>query len=1036
MKRIALICVSIFVLTNLLYPQDIINETGKDGKFIIRDIEQQDVLIVDEGDVTITGVLKVEELEEGSSGNKVVVWDTEDKKFKALYNMIPKGTIDASIMAADSWTEDGSGNIYRATGMVGIGTTTPERILDINPNVSGSAQLMRESDSDLFAINLKSLANRGELLLYKNGAITTKFTGFGSSYFTGGKVGIGNASPDEELHVTGEIRLDGAFEDKDGQRGISGQILSSTGSATDWIDASSGGGGDNLGNHTATQNVELGSNWLSGDGDVEGIFIDGSGNVGINTNTPGHFLEVASDMEIDGAIFAHDNTGVGFKDDTGNLGLWVEDGGNVGIGTLTPDEKLHVSGSLRLTGGFEDKDGQKGTSGQILSSTGTQTNWIDAPSGGGGDNLGNHTATQDLNMDGYEIGLFGGWLSGDGDNEGVSVHSNGNVSVGTNWQWKRFNVYGESVFSDDIYLRDGAVDGGDILLRMFDSSDDGVLDIYRDNSVTSRIHGNGASYITGGNFGLGINTPDEQLHVSGNMRLTGGFEDKDGQKGTSGQILSSTGTQTNWIDAPSGGGDNLGNHNATTSLDMNGYNIGLEGGWLGYDGSPGGVHVNSSGYVAINTSFHWKPFNVFGESVFSDDIYLRDGNINSGDYLARLYDSSDDGVLDIYQNNAVKIRLHGNGSSYIDNGSNFGIGITSPEELLHVDGDMRLNGAFEDENGYAGNSGQLLSSTGTGTDWIDAPSGGDNLGNHTATQDIHMNASEIALEGGYLSGDGDNEGVFVSTSGNVGVGTSSPTHPFHVEKYYNSYHNGLGHFNNTAAQDAYGVYGACASYDYYGWGGFFKGGYHGVEGNVQPTGSNTYYGVKGIVSGGSGTNHAIYGSASGSGANWAGTFEGNVQVNGTLSKGGGSFKIDHPLDPRNKYLSHSFVESPDMMNVYNGNIVTSNQGTAIVELPNYFETLNRDFRYQLTVIGEFAQAIVSQKISGNRFSIRTDKPNIEVSWQVTGIRQDAFANANRILVEEIKISDERGKFLHPELYGLDKSYSVNYVNKSQKREIK
>ncbi|HMB91945.1 MAG TPA: hypothetical protein VKP65_13915, partial [Rhodothermales bacterium] len=62
----------------------------------------------------------------------------------------------------------------------------------------------------------------------------------------------------------------------------------------------------------------------------------------------------------------------------------------------------------------------------------------------------------------------------------------------------------------------------------------------------------------------------------------------------------------------------------------------------------------------------------------------------------------------------------------------------------------------------------------------------------------------------------------------------------------------------------------------------------------------------------------------------AGQFVGDVNVSGTLSKGGGSFKIDHPLDPANKYLAHSFVESPDMMNVYNGNAVLDAAGEAVV----------------------------------------------------------------------------------------------------------
>jgi trimeric autotransporter adhesin len=62
-----------------------------------------------------------------------------------------------------------------------------------------------------------------------------------------------------------------------------------------------------------------------------------------------------------------------------------------------------------------------------------------------------------------------------------------------------------------------------------------------------------------------------------------------------------------------------------------------------------------------------------------------------------------------------------------------------------------------------------------------------------------------------------------------------------------------------------------------------------------------------------------------------------------------------------------------------------------VKLPDWFEALNRDFRYQLTVMGQFAQAIVAKGVENGGFAIKTSKPNVMVSWQVTGIRQDAFA---------------------------------------------
>jgi hypothetical protein len=154
---------------------------------------------------------------------------------------------------------------------------------------------------------------------------------------------------------------------------------------------------------------------------------------------------------------------------------------------------------------------------------------------------------------------------------------------------------------------------------------------------------------------------------------------------------------------------------------------------------------------------------------------------------------------------------------------------------------------------------------------------------------------------------------------------------------------------------------------------------------------------------------------------------GNVDILGTLSKGGGSFKIDHPLDPANKYLYHSFVESPDMMNIYNGNVITDANGGAAVDLPEWFETLNRDFRYQLTVIGQFAQAIVAGKVANHQFVIKTDKPNVEVSWQVTGIRQDAFANAHRIQAEVEKAPADRGHYLYPELVGASETARIGYM---------
>jgi hypothetical protein len=277
--------------------------------------------------------------------------------------------------------------------------------------------------------------------------------------------------------------------------------------------------------------------------------------------------------------------------------------------------------------------------------------------------------------------------------------------------------------------------------------------------------------------------------------------------------------------------------------------------------------------------------------------------------------------------------------------------------------------------------------------------------------------------------------VINSANKNIGIGTTSPAYPLQVESP-DATHVIHGEYLGSTAVDRIGVYGESTPVDGYGYGGYFVGGWRGVYGfSAGGTYTGSTCGVYGYSSGGSaGTRIGVYGYASDGAINYAGYFYGNVSVTGTLSKGGGSFKIDHPLDPANKYLYHSFVESPDMMNIYNGNIITDGSGYATVNLPDWFEALNKDFRYQLTVIGDFAQAIIAQEVQGNQFAIRTDKPNVKVSWQVTGIRKDAFAEKNRIPIEELKQGDDVGKYIHPDAFGLPETMGIDYEKNNPNKE--
>jgi len=217
----------------------------------------------------------------------------------------------------------------------------------------------------------------------------------------------------------------------------------------------------------------------------------------------------------------------------------------------------------------------------------------------------------------------------------------------------------------------------------------------------------------------------------------------------------------------------------------------------------------------------------------------------------------------------------------------------------------------------------------------------------------------------------------------------------------------------------------------YGVRGDSSGFYAGVGGYASEEGAAGVYGE------GDGANgFGVYGTTTGSGgiALYA---AGNATVTGTLAKGGGSFRIDHPLAPADKFLYHSFVESPDMMNVYNGTVVLDRRGRATVQLPDWFEALNRDFRYQLTAVGKAAPRLhVAKEVDEGHFTIAGGKAGQKVSWQVTGIRQDAWANTYRIPVEVEKTAEDKGRYLHPELFGGEPISEIAWVQGPMPPEVR
>ena len=268
--------------------------------------------------------------------------------------------------------------------------------------------------------------------------------------------------------------------------------------------------------------------------------------------------------------------------------------------------------------------------------------------------------------------------------------------------------------------------------------------------------------------------------------------------------------------------------------------------------------------------------------------------------------------------------------------------------------------------------------------------------------------------------------MFVTAAGNVGIGTTNPQRMLDVNGNFmvdgsgnvtvsgniaqvssasSSFTGNVSFNGNTSVQGSANVFGTLEAHN-------------GIDSNSVSAYSGNQLQLCGVSVGGAPNVH-VCGGLGMDGVLTAGS----AQINGTLSaqnlnvSGTKNFKIDDPLDPANKYLYHASIESSEVMNLYTGTALLDKRGEAWVQLPNWFEALNGNFRYQLTAIGAPAPKLhIAQEISGNRFKIAGGKRGLKVSWQVAGIRQDAYIQAHPMQVEVEKTGSERRTYLHPELF--------------------
>jgi len=563
---------------------------------------------------------------------------------------------------------------------------------------------------------------------------------------------------------------------------------------------------------------------------------------------------------------------------------------------------------------------------------------------------------------------------------------------------------------------------------------DSTTGLYSSGAGTVNIATAGTTRLTvasNGNVGIGTPTPSFPVDVVGtvnaNNPATSGFAN--GVQGTS--------------NSPNGAGVN-GFNNATT-----GFPVGVGGSVNGTVGAGISGNATKAGAVGVNgfnSATSGYAVGVQGGTSSTNGAGVQGNSNIAGVFAVSGFNSATSGFAVGTQGvtgSPNGVGILGQSMQCTVGGCSFTPGTAGQFTASNAVGSFLLRG-FSGPTGNTGGGTNVFNVDGLGdaffAGWLqgNANSSGSSgiQGNSSFNNASAVNGYNSATSGyavGVQGGTASNNGAGVQ--GNASVAGASGVNGF------NSATSGyaVGVSGGTASNSGAGVSGNSNVAGVFGTVGFNSAtsGYAvGTEGASSSPGGVGLLGVDWNCLGGPGctlvpgtalqlqtatTGTLIQGQAGASGANnntavtvfsvdgqGNGFFKGSLTVNGNISKGGGSFRIDDPIDPDNKYLYHSFVESPDMMNIYNGVVVVDANGEATVTLPAWFEALNMDFRYQLTCIGGYAPVYIASEVSGNGFRIAGGRPSLKVSWQVTGIRHDAYANAHRIPVEEEKPRNARG----------------------------
>ncbi|MBG8555546.1 glycine-rich protein [Hymenobacter guriensis] len=332
--------------------------------------------------------------------------------------------VGAGLIGGTSWGAAGGGGGYYGGGMshgnagAGGGSSYADPALTSNvvhtqgyQNGAGYAKLSFsfQPEAPVISLNNATTSQPAGSVVYSDG---TKLAGnAGQLYWdnAGARLGIGTGSPQAKLHVAGAARIDGlagtgtrmvtatdngqlttqALPTDAQQLTLNGLTLGISGGNTVALPA----GADNLGNHTATQNLNLGTNQLIGNGSTSGLSVTSGGglllpagviqrggatitstsDLGLYSRISGNYMRLVTNAAPI-RFYSDDNAGT-----TPNVSF--ESNGDVGIGTgnNTPGNRLdvqsmprsgtHATGrTLYVTGDFNEA----GNGAEFRHSNGTQ----------------------------------------------------------------------------------------------------------------------------------------------------------------------------------------------------------------------------------------------------------------------------------------------------------------------------------------------------------------------------------------------------------------------------------------------------------------------------------------------------------------------------------------------------------------------------------------------------------------------------------------------------------------------------------------